>query len=84
MAETLLIVALGVVVLAAVAYPVLAGRPRFEDEAALAAEVGRYREALAAGTVCPRCRLPNRPGSRYCGECGRRLAAGEGAATGAD
>ncbi|HUG42143.1 MAG TPA: zinc ribbon domain-containing protein [Longimicrobiales bacterium] len=77
MAETLLIVALGVIVLAAVGYPVIAGRPRFEDEATLDAEVARYRQALAAGTVCPRCRFPNREGSRYCAECGRDLTAAD-------
>jgi ribosomal protein L40E len=73
MSEALLIIALGLVVLAAVAYPLMAGRPRYDDAAALEADVTRYREALSAGTVCSRCRAANPPGSRYCGECGRRL-----------
>lgn len=75
MGEILLIAALGIIVLAAVAYPVIVGRERFPDTATLDAEVERYRVAMAAGTVCPRCRFANPEGSRYCAECGRRLVA---------
>ena len=77
MTETLLIVALGVIVVAAVAYPLIAGRARYEDVAELDADLARYREALTAGTVCGRCRSPNTAGSRFCAECGRALAAEE-------
>lgn len=73
MSEALLIIALGVVVVAAVAFPLVAGRARYDDEATLDADVARYREALNAGTVCPRCRFPNEAGSRFCAECGREL-----------
>ena len=72
-AETLLIIALGVIAVAAVAYPVIVGRARFADAATLDAEVERYREAVAAGTVCSRCRFANPEGSRFCAECGQRL-----------
>lgn len=75
MSETLLIVALGFIVLAAVAYPLVAGRARYDDAGALEADVARYREALGAGTVCPRCRFANGEGSRFCAECGSELAA---------
>lgn len=75
MSEALLVAALGLIAVAAVAYPLIAGRDRYDDAAALDTDVERYREALAAGTVCSRCRLANRAGSRYCGECGRALEA---------
>jgi hypothetical protein len=42
-----------------------------EDE--VAREVGRYREALRAGSVCRRCAQANPPGSRFCAGCGRPL-----------
>lgn len=74
MSEALLIIALGLIVLAVVAYPLIAGRPRYDDDAALDADVARYREALDAGTVCSRCRAANPPDSRYCAACGRSLA----------
>lgn len=75
MSEALLVVALGLIALAAVTFPLIAGAGRYDDTAALDADVRRYREALEAGTVCPRCRLANAAGSRYCGECGRALEA---------
>lgn len=43
------------------------------DDAALEREIGRYRAALRAGTLCRRCGTANAEGSRYCAECGRRL-----------
>lgn len=76
MSEALLIVALGLIALAAVAYPLIAGNARYDDPADLDADLARYREAVAAGTVCPRCRLANGAGSRYCGECGQALRGG--------
>ncbi|MGH7501321.1 MAG: zinc-ribbon domain-containing protein [Longimicrobiales bacterium] len=39
-------------------------------------ELQRYREAVRSGTVCSRCGQANPAGSRFCYECGRRLAAG--------
>lgn len=77
MSETLLVVALGVIVAAVVAYPLVAGRTRYEDAAALETDVARYREAVAAGTVCPRCREANPAGSRFCAECGHSLESAE-------
>lgn len=71
--EILLIVILGVIALGAVAYPLLVGRARYEDAAELEADIRRYREALAAGTVCPRCRHPNPADASFCAECGRAL-----------
>jgi len=54
-----------------------------DDDAALEREIARYRAALRAGTLCPRCRFPNPDASRHCADCGRRLApAGPAAATG--
>lgn len=37
-------------------------------------QVARYREALRSNTVCPKCAQANPPGSRFCSDCGRRLA----------
>ena len=73
----LVVAALGVIVAAAVAFPLLAGRARYPDAAALDADVERYRQALAGGTVCARCQFPNPPGSRFCAECGREVARAE-------
>ena len=73
MSETILIAVLGIIALGAVAYPVLVGRERYTDEAELEADILRYREALAADTVCSRCRHPNPPDALYCAECGREL-----------
>ncbi|HUH11954.1 MAG TPA: hypothetical protein VMK65_02545 [Longimicrobiales bacterium] len=75
--ETLVIVVLALVAVAVVAWPVL--RPPARDagaedpaaaEAALDAEVARYREAVRGGTVCPRCLAANPAGSQFCAECG--------------
>lgn len=76
MSEAFVIAALGVVAVAAVAFPLIAGHTRYEDPEALESDLDRYRQAVESDTVCPRCRLPNRPGSRYCGECGGRLETG--------
>lgn len=73
MAETILIAILGIIALGAVAYPVLVGRERYADAAELEADIRRYREALAADTVCSRCRHPNPPDARFCADCGREL-----------
>ena len=70
----LVVTALGFIVVAAVAFPLLAGRARYSDATTLDADVERYRQALAAGTVCARCRFANPAGSRFCAECGRALA----------
>lgn len=77
MSEWLVVVALGIIVVTAVAFPLVAGRARYRDAAALEADVERYRQALAGGTVCPRCRFANPPGSRYCAECGSPVAPAE-------
>lgn len=73
MSEAILIVILGVIALGAVAYPLLVGRERYGDAAELEADIRRYREALAAGTVCPRCSHANPADALYCAECGRAL-----------
>lgn len=73
MSEIIMVLILGVIALGAVAYPLLVGRARYDDAAELDADIRRYREALEAGTVCPRCRSPNSADARFCGECGRAL-----------
>lgn len=35
---------------------------------------GTFTGSVSAGVVCPACRHVNRPGSRFCRECGRPLA----------
>ena len=42
-----------------------------DDE--LEREVLRYRDAVRAGTVCPKCGQANPVDSSYCYECGARL-----------
>jgi hypothetical protein len=73
MTDYLIIAIVGLVALGAVAFPFLAGTARYTDADELDADVRRYREAVAAGTVCPRCRAANRPGSHFCSECGQGL-----------
>ena len=73
MSELIVIVALGVIALGAVTYPLLAGHARYPDRTALEADLARYREAVHADTVCPRCVAANPAGSRFCAECGREL-----------
>ena len=73
MSELLLILILGVIALGAVAYPVLVGRARYDDASELEADIRRYRDALAAGTVCPGCQCANPPDAGFCAECGREL-----------
>lgn len=51
-----------------------AAGPRLTDDAAIDAEVERYRAALRAGTLCGNCRYPNPDGSNFCADCGRPLA----------
>lgn len=75
MTEYLVIIVLGVIALGAVAYPLIVGTSRYDDDAALDADVARYRDAVAAGTVCARCRAANPEGARFCTECGRPLDA---------
>lgn len=74
MSEYLLVIALVLVAIGAVAFPLLVGRERFSDPARLDAEVERYRDALRHQTVCGHCREANPAGSRYCGECGQPLS----------
>jgi hypothetical protein len=73
MTEYLVVLILGLIAAGAVAFPFLTGAHRYDDAAELEADIRRYREAVAAGTVCGRCRAANPPGSRFCAECGRAL-----------
>jgi hypothetical protein len=87
--EIALVLALIAAAIGAVMWPLLrrdAGAPDPADAAGATAadgltfadidrEVGRYRDALRAGTVCSRCAQANPPGSRFCSDCGRPLRA---------
>ena len=73
MSEIIVVLILGLIAVGAVTYPVLVGRARYADAAELEADIQRYREALAAGAVCARCRHPNSADARFCAECGRSL-----------
>jgi hypothetical protein len=73
MTDYLLVVALGIIAVGAVAYPLLVGFSRYDDPAELDADLTRYREALSAGTVCRRCRWANDPSARFCSDCGNAL-----------
>lgn len=84
--EWIVAAAIGLIVAAFVFAPLLRGSgviydwdgtgaspERARRLAEIEADVGRYREALRAGTVCTRCREANPPGSRFCADCGRPL-----------
>jgi cytochrome c553 len=81
--ELILIMLIAGVAVAAAFWPAIRGntgaaaaRPTILlDDAAIDAEVSRYRAALRAGTLCGRCHFANPPGSRYCADCGRVLPA---------
>jgi hypothetical protein len=84
--EILVAAVIAVAAVAAVLYPLVRGRgaavPLEAEENADAvrgpveAEIEQYRAALRAGTVCGRCGRANAERSRFCGECGHRLAGG--------
>ena len=48
--------------------------PPPEARAALEAEIAALRDSIRSGVICPHCGSPNPKGSRYCGDCGARLA----------
>lgn len=83
--EIVVVIVVTVAAVAAVLYPLLRGDARDvpieaeQDESADAVieqEIGRYRTALRARTLCRRCGYANPEGSVFCAECGRRLEAG--------
>lgn len=73
MTEYLIVAVLGLVTLGAIAFPFVTGIARYQDRGDLEADVRRYRAALAADTVCSRCRAASAPGSRFCIDCGHEL-----------
>lgn len=73
MSQYLVVIVLGFIAVGAVLFPVLVGRERYHTDAELDADVERYREALRDGTLCPHCREPHAPSSRFCPDCGREL-----------
>lgn len=77
MQQYFIVAALGLVALGAVLFPILAGRARYASRAEMEADLARYREALAAGTLCSRCQAANPVGSRFCADCGTDLTAGD-------
>lgn len=80
--EILVLVGLGLLAVAGVAYPLIRPRrrrPTLPDER-LEARVRLYREALRAGTICGRCLRANPPGSRFCADCGRPVGRAPGGA----
>lgn len=52
-----------------------AGVPGASGDAALESEIARYREAVAAGTVCRRCGEANPRDAKFCADCGKPLGA---------
>ena len=76
--EVVIIVLLAVAAFALILVPLLRGGSAnvtdASSDAPVEQEVERYRAALRADTVCKRCGQANPPGSRFCYECGRRLA----------
>lgn len=78
-----MVVIVGIAAFAAVLAPIVRGRGddvasmEFErgplDDHAVNAAVERYRAALRANTLCPRCLRANPAESRYCADCGKGL-----------
>jgi hypothetical protein len=79
--EILVAVIIAVAVVGAALLPLMrrTGAPavRRDERAApdLDSEVGTYREAIRAGTVCGSCGRASPAGSLFCMECGRALPA---------
>ena len=94
--DVVVIALITVVVVAAVAWPLLRGGPASDPhldpdpsvleatDAKSAGAIGspelerqilQYRDALRAGTVCPRCTAANPAGSRFCAQCGKPISA---------
>lgn len=46
---------------------------QLSSDADIKEAVTNYRSALREGTVCRKCLRANRPGSRYCADCGKEL-----------
>ena len=74
--ELALIVAVALIAIGFVAYPLVSSREKnvqLFSEQALDDQVMQYRAALKRGTLCEHCLSANAPGSKYCSECGRSL-----------
>lgn len=74
--EILFILVLSAAAAAVVLHPIIERRRRgpADPEAAVDAEVDRYRRALRAGSLCDDCLQANPRGSRFCAECGAPLS----------
>lgn len=75
--QVLLVTAVALAVVAFVVWPMLE-RTRTPGAAVDIDRIERrileYREALRRGTVCERCLYANPNASRFCAQCGARLA----------
>ncbi len=87
--QYVVIAVVAVVALAVILYPILRPAPRpirrpaaDVSDAALDAEVDRYRAALRAGTLCLACGYANAESSRFCAECGGPLLTARAVETG--
>jgi hypothetical protein len=74
--ETAIIVAVVLLALAVVLYPLFADKKRvarFATDGEIRQEVDRYRAAIQSKTLCERCLTANPAKSNYCSDCGRAL-----------
>jgi ribosomal protein L40E len=74
MTEYIVVFIVGAIVVGAIAFPLVTGIARYNEEAEFEADLQSYRDALAAGTVCDGCRAANPTDASFCTECGRALA----------
>lgn len=74
--ETLVVAALFGAAIGILTYAVVRRSPAPvpRDEAALRAEVERYRAAIRAGTLCRYCNHASPAPARHCMHCGRILS----------
>jgi hypothetical protein len=76
--ETVIVVVAVVGALALVLVPLARGQRGASPpagDAQLEREITAYRAALRSGTLCRRCGRANARDARFCGDCGRPLAA---------
>ena len=81
-AQVLIALAFALAVVAFVVWPLLERRPaaggaREVDLERVERRILEYREALRRRTVCGTCLYANPPASRFCAQCGARLASAD-------
>ena len=76
--QYILIAVIVISALAVVIYPLIRRKPDsyadMSDEA-IERQIGIYRDAIEAGTVCEHCTFANVSGAKFCQDCGKPIGA---------